>query len=72
MQKFKTWLSKTGCHGNRKVGDHVIKCQNIPRRFLGQVAKFGGDSFNRHEVIRLQSWRGPQNLPSPPPRSEYG
>ena len=38
-------------------------CQKIPRRLLGKVAKFGGDSFNRHEVIYLQSWRGPQTPP---------
>ena len=56
----KTWLSKTGCHGHVKVGDHVIQGKNISRRVLGKVLKFGGDSFNRHEVIHLQRWRGPQ------------
>ena len=24
-QNWKTWLSKTGCHGNVKVGDHVMQ-----------------------------------------------
>ena len=44
------------------------KYQNISRRLLEKVAKFGGESFNRHEVIHLQSRRGPQK---PPLRSEY-
>ena len=67
MQNWKTWLSKNGCHGNVKIGDHVIQVsKKLSEDFLGKVAKFGGDSFNPHEVIRLQSWRGPQK----PPRSE--
>ena len=31
---------------------------------LGKVVKISGDSFNRHEIIHLQSWRGPQKTPS--------
>ena len=30
-----------------------------PIQFIGKVATFGGDSFNRLEVIHLPSWRSP-------------
>ena len=51
-----------------KVDGHAIQVSKYFQKCLGNVAKFGGDSFNRLEVIPLQSWRGPQK----PPRSELG
>ena len=42
------------------------KCQNIPRRCLGKVAKFGDYSINLHEVIHLQSRAGLKPPPPPP------
>ena len=51
---WKTWVSKTGCHGNVKVNDHVIQ---VPKHFQKIFRKirqvFGGDSFNCHEVMHL-------------------
>ena len=43
------------------------KGQNISRTFLGKIAKFGGDSFNRREFIHLQTWRGRQRPKASPP-----
>ena len=67
-------MRKLGKHGCQKLvametSELVItwyRCQNIPSRFLRKVVKFGGDSFNRREVIHLQSWRGPQKIPPLP------
>ena len=59
----KNWLpcKRQGCSRNSSV-------KIFPEDVLGKFAKFGGDSFNRHEVIHLRSWRGPQiALPHPPP-----
>ena len=40
-----------------------------PDKFTGKVAKFGGDSLNGFEVIKLFS-KGGLKSPPPPPWSE--
>ena len=65
----KTCLSKYGRHGNVKVDGQrrlMSKCFQIN---FGKVTKFGGYSFNGLEVTNLQSWRGLQPFPPPPPRA---
>ena len=66
MQILENMLSKTGCYGNVKDGDHVIQVSKCCQKILGKFAKLGSDSFNRLEVKQLQSWRGPQKPPPPP------
>ena len=53
---------------SKLAGSRDASVKIIPRKFLGKVAKFGGNSFNRHEVIHLQTWRGSQKLL--PPQSD--
>ena len=70
MQKLENMAVKNWLPWKRQSwcsGDASFKI--FPEDFLGKVVKFGGDSFNRREVIHLQSRRGPQK---PPPRSEWG
>ena len=61
-EKCKNW--KTGCHGNVKVGDHVMQVSKCSQKIFRKSRQVWGDSFNRHEVIHLQSLRGHQK-PSP-------
>ena len=50
----------------------MMQVSKYSRSCLGKFAIFGGDSFNRHEVILLQSWREPQKPPPPSLRLSPG
>ena len=57
-KNWKTCLSKTGCHGNVNVVDHMMRVKIFPEDLKLYIFKVGAG---------LKRGGGPQNPPPPPP-----